>query len=649
MKRITKLLIGPPKDPTDSSVLRGLTLIAFFAWIGLGADGLSSSCYGPEEAYLALKDHTMLVWPLAALVAITVFIISASYSQVVGLFPAGGGGYIVGTRLLGATPGVISGASLIMDYVLTIAISCAAGVAAIFSFLPPGWAPLRLPAVFLAVLCMIGLNLRGVKESIKVFLPIFMAFVLTHAALIVLGLFHSGNFKSSYLQSADAIQVDAAKTGLWPLFLILMRAYSLGGGTFTGIEAVSNSMQILREPKVETARRTMVYMAFSLAFTAAGLLIAYQLSGIRPHEGKTLNAVLFQSILGTGTLGTLLLWTALAAEAGLLFVAAQAGYIGGPRTLATMAVDGWAPRQFSRLNDRLVVQNGVLVMGVAALVFVLLTRGEVRQLVVLYSVGVFITFILTQLGMFWHWLKSPKARGRVWGLISNGVGLLLTSTILSATVWINFGTGAWIGLVVIAGLVVGAHAIRRHYRRLQELLATLDRQMFGVDPGPKPETPRPLDSKAPTAILLVSGYNGLGIHALLTIFRMFPGQFRNVIFVSVAVVDYDRLHGEQEVDKLKRTTEEHLKRYVEFAHRAGFAADSRIALGTDPVEELSEICPALAREYNQCVVFGGQLAFAQETVFTRMLHSNVAFEIQRRLQFAGLPVVILPVRAVERK
>ena len=146
----------------------------------------------------------------------------------------------------------------------------------------------------------------------------------------------------------------------------------------------------------------------------------------------------------------------------------------------------------------------------------------------------------------------------------------------------------------------------------------------------------------------MSGFNGLGLHALLTIFRMFPGQFRNVIFVSAAVVDYDRLHGEQDVEKLRWTTEDHLKKYVEFTRRAGFAADYRMAVGTDPVDELAEICPALAREYNQCVVFGGQLAFAQESVWTRLLHSNVAFEIQRRLQFAGLPVVILPVRAVAR-
>jgi len=649
MKRLTNFLIGPPKDPTDSRVMRHLTLIAFFAWVGLGADGLSSSCYGPEEAYIHLEGHLHLVWPLAGLVAITIFIISASYAQVVSLFPAGGGGYLVATKLLGRTPGVVSGVSLLVDYFLTISISCASGIDAIFSFVPVHLHWMKLPLVFLSILSLITLNLRGVKESIKILTPVFMTFVVTHVVLIFLGLSSSGNFWNAYSHSAEVIQSDAAKSGVWALVFIVLKAFSLGGGTFTGIEAVSNSVQIMREPKAETARRTMLYMALSLAFTATGLLIAYHLWKVHRVEGQTLNATLFKQVLGDGTPGRIFLTIALISEAGLLFVAAQAGFIDGPRVLATMSFDGWVPRQFSRLSDRLVVQNGVLLMGAGALLFVLVTGGQVKTLVILYSVGVFITFALTQAGMVWHWIRESGSWSRWWSLGINAVGLLLTGTILLVTIRFKFSDGAWICLVVIAGLIWVAHAIRRHYRRMQELLATLDRQMFGVDPGPKPETPRPLDPKAPTAILLVSGFNGLGIHALLTIFRTFPGQFRNVIFVSAAVIDYDRLRGEQQIDELKRSTEEGVKRFVEFAQRAGFASDSRMALGTDPVDELEEVCVGLSREYNQCVVFGGQLAFAQESLWTRLLHSNVAFEIQRRLQFAGLPVVILPVRAVARK
>jgi len=649
MNKITEFIFGRPKDPTDSRVWRNLTLIAFFAWVGLGADGLSSSCYGPEEAYLHLDGHYHLVWPLAGLVAITIFVISASYSQVVQLFPGGGGGYLVATKLLGRTPGVVSGVSLLVDYFLTIAISCASGVAALFSFLPLTWHWLRLPVIIVTALGLITLNLRGVKESIKVLLPVFMLFLITHVALILLGMTEGPNFWKTYSTSADVMTSDVAKIGVWPLVFILLKAFALGGGTFTGIEAVSNSVGIMREPKVQTARRTMLYMALSLAFMAAGLLISYRLWNVQHQEGRTLNASLFQQILGDGTAGRIFLTVALVAEAGLLFVAAQAGFIDGPRVLATMSVDGWVPRQFSRLNDRLVIQNGVLLMGAGALLFVLLTGGEVKVLVVLYSIGVFTTFILTQLGMVWHWIKDRHAQGRLWSMGVNLVGLVLTASILTITVVFKFLDGAWICIVVIVGLIALAHAVRRHYRRVQELLATLDKQMFSIDPGPKLKEPRPLDPKAPTAILLVSGYNGLGIHALLTIFRMFPGQFRNVIFVGVAVIDYDRLRGSKEIEELRRATEEMLKKYVDFAQRAGFAADDRMAMGTDPVEALAELCPRLAQQYNQCVVFGGQLAFANETLWTRLLHSNVAFEIQRRLQFAGLPVVILPVRAVSRK
>ncbi len=650
MRSLLRFLFGERKNPTDPRVLHQLTLIAFFAWVGLGADGLSSSCYGPEEAFEAMGVHRHLVWPLAALVAVTVFSITASYSQVVDLFPGGGGGYLVATKLLGRGAGVLSGVSLIVDYVLTVAISCAAGVKALLS-ISPGLIPeyWLLPSVLAAVLLLISINLRGVKESIKVLLPVFLMFVITHLVLILWGWFgQPGLFVADVKASVQEIRSDVALSGILPLLWILTKAFALGGGTFTGIEAVSNSMQILREPKVQTARRTMLYMAISLAFTAAGLLIAYHLYGVHKDPNLSLNAQLFRKIAGTSGAGGALVTVALLAEAGLLFVAAQAGFIGGPRTLATMAVDGWVPRPFARLSDRLVIQNGVLVMGGLALFFVLVTRGVVENLVVLYSISVFITFVLTQAGLLWHWVREKAAPARLAKIALNAWGLLLTMTILVTSVIIKLPEGAWISLLVIAALIFLAITIQRHYRRIGGLLATLDQQMAAVDPGPPPSSPRELDSSAPTAILLASGYNGLGLHALLTVYRMFPGQFKNVIFVSVGVVDYDRLRGEKEIEDLRRGTEEALKKYVSFAQRAGFAAGYRMAMGTDPVDEVVEICRKIAQDYNQCVAFGGQLAFKDESIWTRMLHSQVAFEIQRRLQFAGLPLVILPVRAVAR-
>ena len=201
--------------------------------------------------------------------------------------------------------------------------------------------------------------------------------------------------------------------GFWPLAFVLLRAYSMGGGTYTGIEAVSNGVTMLREPRVKTGKHTMFLMAASLAFTAGGILFGYLLVGARAHEGKTMNWVLFDALFGHWkvggiAVGTALVLTLLVAEAALLFVAAQAGFLDGPRVLGNMAVDSWVPHRFSQLSDRLVTKNGVFLMGLAAIAALLYTRGDITMLVVMYSINVFLTFSLTELGMTRHWIVERK-------------------------------------------------------------------------------------------------------------------------------------------------------------------------------------------------------------------------------------------------
>src|SRR5690348_2169683 len=188
IQRLRQLVMGAPRNLLDPRIHEQLALVAFFAWVGLGSDGLSSSSYGPEEAFLTLGLHTHLALYLTVAMVLTVFLISASYSQIIELFPSGGGGYLVATKLLGTTPGVVSGGALVVDYVLTIAISVASGVDAIFSFLPSGLHPFRLWVDLLIVGGLTALNLRGVKESVKVLMPIFVSFVVTHFVLILYGL-----------------------------------------------------------------------------------------------------------------------------------------------------------------------------------------------------------------------------------------------------------------------------------------------------------------------------------------------------------------------------------------------------------------------------------------------------------------------------
>ena len=368
--------------------------------MGLGADGLSSSAYGPEEAFRNLHEHTYLAVALAAVMAMTVFIISAAYRGIIEQFPHGGGGYVVATKLLGKAAGVTSGSALLVDYILTITVSIAAAGDAIFSFLPPAWIALKMPLEITFIAALTTLNLRGAKESAIALAPVFLLFCVTHLALIVGGiLVHAPELPATARAVGTGFHHGLGTLGMGGMLLLFVHAYSLGGGTYTGIEAVSNGLPIMREPRVQTAKRTMVYMATSLAFTASGLLICYLLWHITPESGKTMNAVLAERMTEHIPLGRVLVVVTMMSEGILLVVAAQAGFIDGPRVLANMAVDSWVPRRFAALSDRLTTHNGIVLMGATSLAALLYTKGDVGTLVVMYSINVFLTFSLSMFGM----------------------------------------------------------------------------------------------------------------------------------------------------------------------------------------------------------------------------------------------------------
>ena len=297
LKKIKTTFIGAAKNPQDRSVFHNMSLIAFFAWVGLGADGLSSSCYGPEEAFLALGGHPYLSIFIAAASVVTVFLISSSYAQIIELFPSGGGGYVVASKLLSPNVGMVAGCALLVDYVLTVTISVASGADALFSLLPPEWLGFRLHFAVAGVLVLTVMNLRGVKESVMVLTPIFLIFVLTHLFVVAYTIFiNSGQF-SLVIQTVKAeLSQTHRELGAWGMFFLMMKAYSMGAGTYTGIETVSNGLPTLREPRVETGKRTMIYMAVSLSVTVVGVILGYLFFQVQPMTGKTLNAVLFGTI-----------------------------------------------------------------------------------------------------------------------------------------------------------------------------------------------------------------------------------------------------------------------------------------------------------------------------------------------------------------
>ncbi|MGE0354059.1 MAG: APC family permease [Gemmatimonadales bacterium] len=649
--RLRRFLIGKPRDLHDHSIFHRLSLVPFLAWVGLGADGLSSSAYGPEEAFRQLGEHRYLAVALAVLMAATVLLISAAYRRIIEVFPTGGGGYVVATKLLGERAGVLSGAALLVDYVLTITISIAAAGDALFSFLPPGVAPARFAVELTLILGLTVLNVRGVRESVLTLLPVFLLFLGTHVILIggaILG--HLPQFGATAGEVVDGYRHGAATLGFGGMAVVFLRAYSLGGGTYTGIEAVSNGLPIMREPKAETGKRTMIYMGASLAFTATGLLLAYLLWSLSPVPGKTMNAVLVERLTHGLPMGQTFVVLTLFSEAMLLVVAAQAGFLDGPRVLSNMAIDSWVPHRFAMLSDRLTTQNGIIVMGGAALAALLYTRGDVGRLVVMYAINVFITFSLSMFAMCRYWWRrrgtAPEWRGRL-GLFGPAFGLCVT--ILGITVYEKFLSGGWVTVTITLLVIASCLSIRRHYRSAEARVNLLYRDL-GELPRNRNGCMAAAAGPGPTdrvAAILVENYGGVGIHTVLNVLRMFPDHFKGLVFLSVGVIDSGEFKGTPSVEGLQARTAEMLDRYRELAAGLGLPSTTRMEIGTEVVASAEVLCRRVAREFCHATFFAGKLIFERPRWWHSLLHNETARAIQERLQWAGRAMVTLPIRVRE--
>ena len=649
--KVREVLLGKARDPLSDETRHSIALIAFFAWVGLGADGLSSSCYGPEEAYLALGDHTHLGLYLAAATVVTVFIISLAYNQVIELFPTGGGGYRVASQLVGPRAGLVSGAALIVDYVLTIAISIASGADAVFSLLPLAWQDWKVTTGVVAVVLLIVLNLRGMKEAIKILLPIFIGFVVVHTVLIVYGVYaHVERLPDLIPGTMAETRGLAQQTGWLSVAALLLFAYSHGGGTYTGLEAVSNNVHTLAEPRVRTGKWTMFYMAVSLAFTAGGIIVLYLLWDATQSQGQTLNAVVFGAIIRNFDFGSALanhsvLIVVLALEAGLLFVAANTGFLGGPAVLANMAADSWVPRQFRQLSSRLVTQNGVLLMGLAALGVLVWSRGNVPLLVVLYSINVFLTFSIALWGLCIYWWGNRRGSAP-WRrrLVLSLLGVIVTTSILIVLIIGKFDEGGWVTLIITGGVIALCLTIRWHYDETREQLRKID-SLFSTRGGIE-DTPNPpaLDAQKPTAVFFVGKNRGVSMHALLWVRRLFGEHFKNYIFLSAGEVDAQSYNGPGALRTLRYEIENSLRYYVNFCHAHDLAAKSECAFGTDPAAELTRLAQETIKAFPNAVCFASKLIFAHDNFFTRWLHNQTALALQQRLHLQGIQVVILPMK-----
>jgi hypothetical protein len=295
------------------------------------------------------------------------------------------------------------------------------------------------------------------------------------------------------------------------------------------------------------------------------------------------------------------------------------------------------------LSDRLTTQNGVMLMGAAAIAALWYTKGDVTSIVVMYSINVFVTFSLSMLGMLGWCVRAPDVPRRKRGITLFTVGSVLCVTILAVTIIEKFGQGGWITLLVTGALVAVCFATRSHYDHVLQYLRHLDADLDRV-PAPEHNTNLEFAPDKPTAVVLVGGYGGLGIHTVLNIFRTFPGHFGNLVFVSVGVTDSGQFKGAAEMKALQESTVAQLERFVELARRLGVPASHRWSIGTDVVDEAERLCMEARNEFRRTVFFAGQVVFALEKWYHRLLHNQTAFAVQKRLQLKGIPMVILPVR-----
>ena len=496
---------------------------------------------------------------------------------------------------------------------------------------------------------LLVLNLRGMKEAIKVLLPVFLGFVVTHVVLIVYGILaHAGEFARIVPETIDETRSAITVMGFAPMAALLLLAYAQGGGTYTGLEAVSNNVNVLSEPRVRTGRLTMLYMAVSLAFTAGGIILVYLLWDARPVEGQTLNAVAFGAVLkdmgsDTPLANQSALLVVLALEAGLLFVAANTGFLGGPAVLSNMAADSWVPHKFRYLSTRLVTENGIVVMGFAALAILVWSGGSVTLLVVLYSISVFLTFAISLFGLCVYWARhrgEPRGLGRL-GLSS--LGFTVCAGILALLLYERFAEGGWAALAIIGALVGVCLAVRHHYDFTKTQLRQIDAQFENIPFGSVSEPPK-LDYEASTAVFMVGSSRGGGLHALLWVQRMFPGHFRNFVFINSRAVDAHSYGGAQDMEAVKVEANVSLKYFENFCHSNGLASKSYLSFGTDPIDGFVDLCERVREDFPNSIFFTSKLVFEHDNFLVRLLHNQAALVLQQRLHVAGMQLVILPMK-----
>ena len=403
--------------------------------------------------------------PISIAIIGLLLIVVISYRQTIHAYPNGGGAYVVAHENLGELPGLAAGSALLIDYVLTVAVSVAAGVAAITSAFP-ALQGLNILLCLVAIFFVTVVNLRGIRESAGIFAIPTYAFIGGVVVMISIGFYMLTNGTFTHVDPPP-------QTVVQPLTLfLLLRAFSSGGTAMTGVEAVSNGVPVFRHPESRNASTTLIVMAFILAFMFFGITFLSHYHGIVPTHDETVVSQLARSIFGTSFFYFFIQLTTM----GILILAANTSYTGFPRMASLLAKDRYLPRQLTTLGDRLVFSNGILILSVLSAVLIVIFKANTHALIPLYAVGVFLSFTLSQYGMVRHAYKE-KQRGWIRHVVLSAVGGTLTGIVTVIFAATKFTHGAWVIMVVIPLMILLFLKIKNHYLSVGKQLSLL-----GADP-----------------------------------------------------------------------------------------------------------------------------------------------------------------------
>ncbi len=493
LRKLKKVFVG---TPIASEMQHNERIPKWKALAVLSSDALSSVAYAMEEVLipLAMVGAAAVSWslPIAVAIAILLIVITISYRQTIDAYPGGGGAYTVARENIGVNAGLVAGAALLIDYILTVSVSVSAGIENIASAYPQ-LLPHKVAIDVAMILIIMLFNLRGVRESANVFaLPTYL-FIFSFITMIAVG---AWKYMTGDIPAAPPLIPQTY--AVVPIF-ILLKAFSSGCSALTGIEAISNGIPIFKEPGQRNAKITMAWMSFILGALFLAITVLAHFYGIVPKEGETAVSLLAHAIFGDQAF----YYVVQVSTTLILILAANTSYADFPRLSSLLAKDRYLPRQLASLGDRLVFSNGIVGLSVVSIILVVIFRGDTHNLIPLYAIGVFLSFTLSQSGMVIHHLKFKELHWRK-ALVFNALGALTTALVLVVIGISKFWNGAWLVILLIPCFVFIFRQIHEHYVSTQLKLQ-------GLSTGVGAPTVRALKH---TAVVPISGLHQGVVDAL---------------------------------------------------------------------------------------------------------------------------------------